>query len=93
MATLVPSSKLDLAELHRHIADCLPSYARPLFLRIREQVELTGTFKYAKSELVRQGYDPVTITDLLYFDLAEAGAFVPLDNELYHRIQSGGIRL
>jgi fatty-acyl-CoA synthase len=93
MATLIPSGSLDLAELHRHIADCLPSYARPLFLRIREKVELTGTFKYTKTELVRQGYDPITITDLLYFDLAEADAFVPLDNELYHRIQSGGVRL
>jgi fatty-acyl-CoA synthase len=93
MATLIPSGKLDLTELHRHIADCLPSYARPLFLRIREEVELTGTFKYSKTELVREGYDPVTITDLLYFDLAEADAFVPLDNDLYYRIQSGGVRL
>ena len=93
MATLIPSGNLDLAGLHRHIADCLPSYARPLFLRIREEVELTGTLKYSKTELVRQGYDPITITDPLYFDLAEADAFVPLDDELYHRIQSGGVRL
>jgi hypothetical protein len=64
-----------------------------LFLRIREEVELTGTLKYSKTELVRQGYDPITITDPLYFDLAEADAFVPLDDELYHRIQSGGVRL
>ena len=49
--------------------------------------------KYSKTELVRQGFDPGTITDLLYFDFAEAGAFVPLDNDLYHRIQSRGIRL
>jgi fatty-acyl-CoA synthase len=93
MATLIPSGRLDLAELHRYVADYLPSYARPFFLRIREEVELTGTFKYTKTELVRQGYDPIRITDLLYFDLAEADAFVPLDNELYHRIQSGGVRL
>ena len=57
------------------------------------EVELTGTFKYSKTELVRQGYDPGTSTDPLYFDFAEADAFVPLDNDLYDRIQCGGIRL
>jgi fatty-acyl-CoA synthase len=58
MATLVADRELDLAGFRKHLASCLPSYARPVFLRIRGQVDLTGTFKYSKTELVRQGYDP-----------------------------------
>ena len=53
---------------------------------------LTGTFKYSKTELIRQGYDPQASGDALYFDSLEAEAFVQLDKEFYDRIQSGGIR-
>jgi fatty-acyl-CoA synthase len=42
---------------------------------------------------VRQGYDPVVTEDELYFDNAESGSFTRLDQELYERIQGGGIRL
>ncbi len=46
----------------------LPHYARPVFLRIRQEVELTGTLKYSKTQLVREGYDPAISNDALYFD-------------------------
>jgi len=93
MAALVADDELDLAGFRKHLASRLPPYARPLFLRIRKEVEVTGTFKYSKTELVRQGYDPIASADALYFDLLESEAFVQLDKELYDRIQSGGIRL
>jgi fatty-acyl-CoA synthase len=93
MAALVADRDLDLDGLRRHLTSCLPSYARPVFLRLRNQVDLTGTFKYSKTELVRQGFDPGSSADALYFDSAEAGAFVPLDADLYRRIQAGEFRL
>lgn len=93
MATLVTDDALDLAGLHAHLMVRLPPYARPLFLRIRNEIEVTGTFKYTKTDLVRQGFDPSAIDDDLYFDHPEARAFVRLDREVYDRIQIGGIRL
>jgi fatty-acyl-CoA synthase len=93
MATLVVDSDLDLDGLREHLASRLPTYARPLFLRIRSAVDLTGTFKYSKTDLIRQGCDPVVCQDALYFDHPESAAFVPLDSHLYDRIQSGAIRL
>ena len=63
-----------------------------MFLRIRTAFDVTGTFKYSKSELIRQGYNPVASGDALYFDSLESEAFVQLDKEFYDRIQSGGIR-
>jgi fatty-acyl-CoA synthase len=93
MATLVTEDELDLAEFRQHLMSRLPPYARPLFLRIRKDIDLTGTFKYSKTELVRQGYNPVASEDALYFDDLESGGFTRLDQELYDRIQTGGIRI
>jgi len=62
-----------------------------VFLRIRNKVDLTGTFKYSKTELLREGFDPDACCDALYFDAAES--FVALDRDLYKRIQSGEFRL
>jgi hypothetical protein len=42
---------------------------------------------------VRNGYDPRVCGDALYFDDPAAGQFVPLNAELYWRIQSGAFKL
>ena len=68
MATLVVDGALDLAELRRHLARSLPPYARPLFLRIKDRIEVTATFKHKKNELAREGYDPTATQDAIYFD-------------------------
>ena len=93
MAALVAEKELDLDGFRKYLASRLPPYARPLFLRIRSAVNLTGTFKYSKTDLVSQGYDPVMTQDTLYFDHPESDRFVQLDKQLYDRIQCGGIRL
>ena len=77
MATLVTEDELDLTLFRRHLMSHLPPYARPLFLRIRKDMDLTGTFKYSKTDLVRQGFDPVASNDAVYFDDLESGVFVP----------------
>lgn len=93
MAAVVADHPLDLAALRRHFVERLPSYARPVFLRFCGEVEVTGTFKYSKSDLVQQGYDPAVTTDVLYFDNPELQKFDRLDGMLYDRILKGQIRL
>jgi fatty-acyl-CoA synthase len=92
MATLVTDNELDLAEFRQHLMNCLPQYARPLFLRIGKNMELTGTFKYSKTDLVHQGFNPAASNDAVYFNDLESGAFKPLDQQLYERIQMGALR-
>ena len=92
MAALVCESALDLAGLHRHLAERLPAYACPLFLRLCPQAELTGTFKYAKADLVRQGFDPSLCADPLYFNHPKRCAYAALDATLYDDINAGAIR-
>jgi len=93
MAAIVAEHALDLAALRNHLNSHLPSYARPAFLRIREDVEVTGTFKYSKTDLVRQGYDPDLISDPVYFDNPLSKAFDLLDKPLFERIQQRQIQL
>jgi fatty-acyl-CoA synthase len=93
MAALAAEPEVDLPALRAHLIGRLPNYARPLFLRMREAIDVTGTFKYRKTELARQGYDPGATADVLYFDHPERRAYVRLDQDLYCRIQSGEIRL
>ena len=92
MATLVTEVELDLAEFRKHLINRLPPYARPLFLRVRKNMDLTGTFKYSKTDLVRQGFNPASSDDAIYFNDLELGAFTRLDQELYERIEKGAIR-
>jgi fatty-acyl-CoA synthase len=93
MAALVTEYELDLKKLREHLITRLPHYARPLFLRILKEMEVTGTFKHTKTNLMREGYDPSATADALYFNHLQNDAFVPLDEELYGRIQTGQVRL
>jgi fatty-acyl-CoA synthase len=93
MAVLVGNSDLNLTELREHLARRLPPYARPLFLRIKDGIDVTGTFKHKKSDLVREGFDPQAIQDAIYFDDPQRQAYVPLDPALHARIAAGGLRL
>ena len=91
MAALAIDSELDLAALRKHSMDLLPAYARPAFLRLRSQMNLTGTFKYSKTDLIREGFDPDAATEAVYFDTGEG--FAPIDRDLYQRILAGEFRL
>ena len=93
MAALVIEPTLDLNALHRHIEQSLPSYARPLFLRLQPAIEATGTFKQKKAELVADGFDPATIHDQIFFDHPKQRGYVPLDSRLFGEICSGQLRL
>jgi fatty-acyl-CoA synthase len=93
MAALVADGELDFFALSAHLARLLPSYARPLFLRVREHLEATATFKHKKNDLARSGYDPDGTADAIYFDDASQQAYVRLDRALYQRIRSGKVRL
>ena len=50
-----------------------------MFLRIREEIDATSTFKQQKIDLVREGFDPGTIADPIYFNDPQRKAFVRLD--------------
>jgi fatty-acyl-CoA synthase len=93
MAAVAVDGELDLDAFRAHLTARLPSYARPLFLRIQTELQVTATFKHTKTDLMREGYDPAVTTDAIYLNYAERNAFVRIDNGVYERIKIGLIRL
>jgi fatty-acyl-CoA synthase len=93
MALIAVTEAFDLAALSQHIKLMLPDYARPVFLRLRSSLDLTGTFKHQKQTLMREAFNPRLIADPLYvFDRA-TGGYVPLDDEGFSAIAKGAMRL
>jgi fatty-acyl-CoA synthase len=92
MAAIVADDGLDLAGLRRYLVERLPPYARPVFLRVRRDMELTTTFKHTKNALVREGYNPALVKDALYFNDAKGNAFTPLGRALHDAIRFGQVR-
>ncbi|KAJ8362902.1 hypothetical protein SKAU_G00117330 [Synaphobranchus kaupii] len=77
----------------REVQQALPSYARPIFLRISPQVDTTGTFKIKKTRLQREGFDPRCSTDRIYFLNGRAKRYEAVDEELYKAIVEGRMSL
>jgi fatty-acyl-CoA synthase len=92
-AALLVNADFDLAEFRADVAQRLPHYARPVFLRILTSLEATGTFKPRKQDLVASGFDPALVKDPLYFDDARSQRYVPLDAALYAAIAAGQVRV
>src|SRR5499425_2912011 len=93
MAAIVAKDNLNLTALRDHLAQQLPEYARPVFLRIRKDNDVTTTFKQKKINLLKEGFDPTLTTDPIYFNDPQRKAFVRVDPELYDRINTGEVRL
>ena len=54
---------------------------------------ISGTFKFRKLDLVREGYNPALVSDPLYFYNSSSGGYTRLDTCLYDDIVSMKCRL
>ncbi|PHS27393.1 MAG: long-chain-acyl-CoA synthetase [Robiginitomaculum sp.] len=93
MAAYVPTGSIDYSALFTHLNEQLPIYAVPVFLREQAEAETTATFKYRKVDLVKDGFDPGTISEPLLVLDREKGTYMPLTKTLYGKIMAGKIRL
>jgi fatty-acyl-CoA synthase len=91
MAALVVAPGFRLPALRDHCEASLPSYARPLFVRLCPAIEATGTFKLSKTTLAREGY--AASPDPVWFDDKATGRFVPLDAALRQAIEAGELQV
>ena len=95
MAALVVDclAEFEFDGFRAHLEAALPAYARPLFLRFRPELEITGTFKPKKTELTAAGFDPGKVNEPLYYDDRTARAYRKLDAAHFDAIVSGAIAL
>lgn len=98
MAAITPheghlESGLDLPGLLAHMKAEVPAYAVPVFLRVRHVVETTGTFKYQKSHLKAEGFDPKLVNgEHLYVMLPGTSEYTLLTDEIFANILGGKYR-
>jgi fatty-acyl-CoA synthase len=92
-AALVVNSEFDLIAFRAEVAQRLPPYARPVFLRILSTLEATGTFKPRKQELMQAGFDPNGTAGPLYFDDPRSQRYEPVDSALFAAISAGRVRI
>ncbi|CAL8243266.1 unnamed protein product [Lota lota] len=95
MATLTfkDGTTLDCKETFAHISYYLPPFAWPQFIRIQNDLELTGTFKQVKFKLVKEGFDPNTIRDPLFIADPSRKMYRPLTPDMYDSICLGKVKL
>ena len=91
MAGLVVDKGFDPKTFGAFIAERLPAYAQPVFLRLLPGIQITGTFKYRKLDLVTDGFDPAVVKDPLYVR-GEKG-YQKLTRPLLARILAGEARV
>ncbi len=93
MAAIVADERFDLETFVGHLSRSLPIYAIPVFVRLRETLDATETFKQKNQQLIREGFDPAIVGDPLLVRDPESGDYRRLDAEVYADIVSGAIRL
>ncbi len=93
MAALHTTGTVDLDGLRVHLINQLPPFARPLFIRMQQQIDTTGTVKYRKIGLVQEGFDPSKTSDAIWFDHPVDKRFVRVTPELYAEICAGKLKL
>ncbi|XP_072038889.1 long-chain fatty acid transport protein 2-like [Amphiura filiformis] len=86
-------SAFDWPKFYKHVTNYLPGYACPKFLRIRQHMMVTSTFKHMKVELVKEGFNPSQIADTLYIMDAPNKTYMPLDAGVYQHVRDGKIKL
>jgi fatty-acyl-CoA synthase len=93
MAALVVDRAFDVASLAQRLEGHLSSFARPCFLRLQPEIEVTGTFKQRKVELVAEGFDPRKIADPLYWYDPATRRYEKLTVAIYDDIANDRIKL
>lgn len=93
MATILdPNRTINLDNLSQELRKVLPAFSVPLFIRIVQHLEITGTFKLPKNVLQKEGYDPKVVKDPLYYYDNVLKNYATLDEAAYDRIQKGEVK-
>ncbi|MGK5091825.1 long-chain-acyl-CoA synthetase [Deltaproteobacteria bacterium TL4] len=89
MASIVSEVKakdFKFDELYEHVCRELPHYARPVFLRMQEELTITATFKHRKVELKKEGFNPDEVKEPLYVLLPKHTKYTKLTHKVYEEI-------
>jgi citronellyl-CoA synthetase len=79
----------DVAGFTRHVTDSLPVYARPVFVRVQPDLDVTGTFKMVKGDLRKEAYDLSQVSDPIYVMKPKSDRYELLDAQYAAELAAG----
>ena len=86
--SLEDAENFDWQAFSDYVENSLPKYARPLFIRIIQEMDTTGTFKLKKNDLRNEAFDIGKVSDPIYCLKPNSSNYVALDNEWLQTINS-----
>ena len=86
--SLEDASSFDWQAFSDYVEKSLPKYARPLFIRIIEEMDTTGTFKLKKNDLRNEAFNIDKVTDQIYCLKPNSSNYEVLDKEWLQTINS-----
>lgn len=92
MAAITTDDDVDFDGMYAALGQKLPSYAIPIFIRVQRDAETTGTFKYRKVELVKDGFNIDEVNDPIWMYHPERKTYVPFTQDRYKSLRSGAFK-
>ncbi len=95
MASLKLDKKLDFDhdQFSRFVVENLPSYSTPVFLRIQDELEFTGTHKLRKVNLRKEGYNIEIIKDPVFYWNNSAKKYKVFDKIEYQNLLKNKLKV
>ena len=90
---LVKDLDFDLDQFSGFVVENLPHYSIPVFLRMKDELEFTGTHKLRKVNLRKEGYNIEQIEDHIYFWDNSTKKYNVFDNIQYQNLLKGTLRV
>lgn len=92
MATIVFSGDVEdfiFSGFSQYIFEKMSNFTRPLFIRIKRDLDATGTYKFSKQKLVEEGYDINQVSDVIYCMRPDQSGYEKLTGQRYREIVEG----
>jgi len=95
MAALKLDEKVefDIDQFSRFVDDNLPFYSRPVFLRIIEELEFTGTHKLRKVNFRKEGYNIEIIKEPIFYWDNSAKKYKAFGKIEYQNLRENKLRI
>lgn len=85
-------ASVDIDALSQHVRDNLPTYARPLFIRILKELPTTSTHKLQKNDLREQAFHLDQVEEDVLVMKPGTDKYVRLDTDFYDQIMQRQVR-
>jgi citronellyl-CoA synthetase len=87
--TLNAGATFDVKAFSAFVEKELPAHARPVFIRLQQQVETTVTFKLVKGTLRKEAYHLAQVNDPIYMLKPRTSVYQLLDQQSYQQVVDG----